>query len=261
VSTNDLHAAWARLGGGFSVPPALRRVDLEDVIIRTLGHARNDARLFWVAASWLSVHHNLLNARRLGGMLRRRPNVELAVAGALFAVARQAAGTATSLASVLKHCRPVHPARPLFSIMEANPILEGKAKAGALSLFARWGFWQDDMSLRLDAVRPVRWVLARCPELRLRALLGATLEAEVVGFLAVLPATVDDLSTILDVTYSAAHAAAGQLVARGFVARTRDGRRQVLTLHPAWTEWLESAPFAAPVARAAVVCQGASPEA
>ncbi|MDB4950768.1 MAG: hypothetical protein JWM27_3417 [Gemmatimonadetes bacterium] len=253
MTTTDVHAAWARLGGGLSVPPAARRVDLEDLIVRTLGKARDDARLFWVAAGWLAVHHNLLNARRLAGMLRGRPDVEIAVAGALFSVARQAAGTATSLASVIKHCRPTQPLRPLFSVVESNPVLTHKAKAGTLPIFARWGFWQDDVSLRLDAVRPVRGVLARCPELRLRALLGATLEAEIVGFLAVLPASVDDLSTILDVTYAAGHAAAGQLVARGFLTRTKEGRRQVLALRPAWKEWLEAAPFAAPAPKAAAV--------
>ncbi|HSU16237.1 hypothetical protein [Longimicrobium sp.] len=161
-----LYAEWARIGGGFPDEPASTPVDLEDLIVRTAAAAPGDARLFWVAASWLAVHHNLVNTRRLSDRLRVAPALDLAVAGAMLAVARDAAGSATQLDSALKHCRPLAAPRPLFDVIAASPLFTAKARDGTLDVFSAWGLWQDDLSLRLDAIRPVQWVLAHCPELQ-----------------------------------------------------------------------------------------------
>src|SRR3954462_3759852 len=99
-----LYEDWARAGGGFSVAPSGDPVDSEELITRTAAAAPGDARLFWVAASWLAVHHNLVSTRRLSDRLRAAPPLDLAVAGAMLAVARDAAGSATQLDSALKHC-------------------------------------------------------------------------------------------------------------------------------------------------------------
>jgi hypothetical protein len=242
--THDVHSAWARLGGGLSVPPAEDRVDVEDLLVRTLGMAREDARLFWVAASWVAVHHSLVNTRRLVGRLRGMDGEARAVAGALFGVARQAAGAASMLDSVLKHCTPADVPRPLFRVMEENAVLTAKVREGALPLFARWGFWQDEVSLRTDAIRPVRWVLAHCPELQSRAVLGAALEAEIVDVLLAAPATVQDLSRICGTTYSAAFEAAARLLGRGWLSKHREGSRQVLGVTPEMAGWYRQFPGA-----------------
>jgi hypothetical protein len=241
----DVYAAWARMGGGFSVPPLARRVDLEDLVGRTVALARGDARLFWVAASWLAVHHSLMNTRRMVARLKLLDGEERAVAGALFAVARQSAGAASSLDSVLKHCEPAEPARPLFTRMESRPVLVEKVREDALPLFLRWGFWQDEVSLKTDAIRPVGWVLAHCPELQSRAILGATLEAEIVDVVVVVPSTVQDLSRICGTTYSAAFEAASRLVGRGWLSKRREGTRQVLALRPEIAAWYHRFPGAA----------------
>jgi hypothetical protein len=237
-----LYADWARVGGGFSVTPSDDPVDPEELIVRTAAAAPGDARLFWVAASWLAVHHNLMSTRRLSDRLRTAPPLDLAVAGAMLAVARDAAGSATQLDSALKHCRPLRTPRPLFDIVAASRLLAAKAKQGALDVFSAWGFWQDDVSLRLDAIRPVQWVLSHCPEFRGRAVLGAGLEADVVDLLTRAPSTVRELSTVLEVTYSAAHHAASKLLGRGWLRKTRDGRRQVLALRDEIRAWYEAFP-------------------
>lgn len=246
MSTMDLHAAWARIGGGFTVDPSTRRVDLEDLVVRTLAAAPADARLFWVAASWLGVHHNLLNTRRLTDHLADRPALELAVAGAMLSVARKAAGPSTRLSSALKHCRALAEPRPLFDVNAAHPVLAWKVRDGALPLFLRWGLWQDDVSLRTDAVRPVAWVLANCPEFRARSLFGANLESEILDLLMVLPSTVSDLSEVLGTTYAATHEAAGRLIGRGWLRKRREAQRQVLTVREGFRAWFEAFPVAFP---------------
>jgi len=59
-----------------------------------------------------------------------------------------------------------------------------RSKRETLPIYRRWGFWHNDVELKEDAVRPVRWTLQHCPELRLRALLGSGLDAQIVGALA-----------------------------------------------------------------------------
>jgi hypothetical protein len=244
VSAARLYREWARLGGGFSVAPWPDPVDPEDLLVRTAAAAPGDARLFWVAAAWLGVHHALLNVRRLAARLRSGSDQDSAVIGAMLSVARSLAGSATALDSALKHCRPLATPRPLFDIVAESPLLTAKVRDGALDLFSAWGFWQDDMSPRTEAVRPVQWVLANCPEFQSRAVFGAGLEAEVVDVLIRTPATVRDLSSRLAVTYSAAHAAASRLIGRGWLRKTRDGRRQVLALRDDLRAWYAAYPSA-----------------
>ena len=126
--------------------------------------------------------------------------------------------------------------------MQENPVLRAKVRDGALPEFARWGVWQDDVSLRLDAVRPVSWLLAHAPEFRSRALFGANAEAEVLDLLLALPATVQDMAEILGMTYAAVHEAASRLVARGWLRRAREGRRQVLRVREELRGWIDAFP-------------------
>jgi hypothetical protein len=215
-------------------------------VVRTLAAAPADPRLFWVAASWLAVHAALVNSRRLAAMLADADPRSLAVGGALFSLAREHAPPATQLDTAIRHGRALPTPRPLFEVMEQTPVLLAKVRDGALPVFARWGLWQDDISLRPGAVRPVSWILERCPEFRSRALFGANLEAEVMDVLLALPATVQDMAEILGMAYAAVHEAASRLVARGWLRRDRQGRRQVLGVREEMRGWIEAFPAASP---------------
>lgn len=246
MKTDELSAAWARVGGGLSVAPSRRRVDLEELVARTALAAPLDARLFWVAVGWLSVHHALVNVRRLAARIRTLEPGGCAVVGAMLDAAALVSPAAARLSTATRACEPLSEPRPLFDAMAAHPVLALKVREGALPVFARWGFWQDDLSPRTDAIRPVAWVLSHCPELRSRALFGAGLDAEIFDVLLALPATVRDLSTLLGVTYASAHEAASRLVDRGWLVRVRDGRRRVLTVREGLRAWYESYPALLP---------------
>ena len=77
--------------------------------------------------------------------------------------------------------------------------------------------WQDELSLKFDALRPISWILESCPELRLRGLYGPGLEAEVLQVLDRGEATIAAIAREVDASYSATHAAVSRLSGRGSI--------------------------------------------
>jgi len=173
-----LSAEWARAGGGFMVDPAPYAIDIEQLVGRTAGAAPRDYRALAVATTWLAQHSELVNVRRLAKVAGELEELPAAILGAMLEIAREASPAADRLKSAQRHCRPLREPRAVFDRTEANPVLRRFAKEGALPAFEAWGLWQDELSLKFDALRPISWILEHCPELRLRALYGPGLEAE-----------------------------------------------------------------------------------
>jgi hypothetical protein len=239
-----ISAEWARVGGGFSVAPAEHPIVIEDLLVRSAKQAPADYRLFFVAATWLGVHHHLVDMRRLGRELDALSELDSAVAGAMISVANQMANS-PRLAAAERHCDPLSEPRPLFDRVAQNPLLREFARQDALPVFSRWGLWQDEVSLKGDAVKPVGWILERCPELRVRALIGASLEGEIVEALLAEPRTIADLARTTKATYASAHEAAARLVARGLIERLDEDDRRGLTLPESVERWIETFPASA----------------
>ena len=221
--SDTLRAAWARLGALFAVTPAREAVDLEALICATAAVAREDQRLFVVPASWLAVHHHLVDARRLGRRIEALGQPESATVGALLALADSATPGRTALALALRHCRPLDRPEPLFPVMARSPGLLRLLRADALPLFRQWGFWHDDDTLQPSAVRPVQWIVEKCPELRFRLLVGPGLDAEVLRFAADSPSSIAALARRAGASYAATHAAVQRLAARGLLAEADGG--------------------------------------
>lgn len=217
-----LMRAWTRIGALFNTTPATARVDLEQLLVDTAGVARDDERLFVMAASWLAEHHHLVDARRLGRHLDAADPNTSAAAGALCTMAAQDTTGSTALKAAMTHCRPLVVWEPLFPVMGRYPGLLDLIKAGTLPLFAQWGFWHNDAVLKQNAIRPIGWIFQHCPELRLRALLGTGLDAEVVELVMTAPRTVADVVRETGTSYAAAHAAAMRLHGRGLLSRQAD---------------------------------------
>lgn len=233
---------WTRVGGGFTVPAAQQPVDIEDLLLRSAIQAPADYRLFFVAASWLGVHHHLVDMRRLSRKLEELEAHVSAVAGALLSVANEIAH-APRLEAAARHCRRLDEPRPLFERVAQNPVLHAHARENSLPLFRRWGLWHDEISLKLGAIRPVKWILATCPELRIRALVGANLDAEVMEALRHNPATVASLARHTGATYSATHEAATRLRGRGLVEEAGTEGERRLVLPEQVRLWLETFPI------------------
>ncbi len=71
-------------------------------------------------------------------------------------------------------------------------------------------------------------MLERVPELRARALLGPSVEADLMAFALAGDVTVRDVARATQVSYAATHDAASRLVGRGLLVRERIAQRQLL---------------------------------
>ena len=216
--TQYMHA-WTRLGVMFTVSPSRTPVDVERLVADTAICAPQNERLFVMAATWLSVRHQLVDGRRLKAAVATLDAHSSAVAGAMLSVAASAVSGKTALDAAIAQCRPLPQMAPLFQIMNEYPSLLKLTQAETLDVYRKWGFWHNDAVLKFDAVRPVRWTLRHCPELRARALLGHGLDAQVVDALMREPHTVMELTDITGATYAATYAATTRLAERGLLDR------------------------------------------
>jgi hypothetical protein len=230
---------WARVGGGFMAKAASYPINLERLVGRTAVAAPKDYRALAVATTWLSQHAELVNVRRLGKVASELAALPSAILGAMIDIARETNPSVDRLRAAQRHCRPLRDPRALFDRTASNPMLRGFAKEGAMPAFEAWGLWQDELSLKFDALRPIGWILEHCGELRLRALYGPGLEAEIVQVLEREPATIAAIAREVDASYSATHAAVSRLEGRGTVL-SLDG--QGVELNPPVRRWIDEYP-------------------
>lgn len=231
-----LAAEWARAGGGFMVEPATYAIDLECLVGRTAVAAPRDYRALAVATTWLAQHSQLVNVRRLGKVAGELEELPAAILGAMLEIAHETKSVADRLRTAQRHCRPLQRTRALFDRTEASPVLRRFAREGALPAFKAWGLWQDELTLKFDALRPVSWILEHCPELRLRALYGPGLEAEVMQVLERGRTTIAAIAREVDASYSATHAAVARLEGRGSVVSQNGHGVEISTPVRSWID-------------------------
>jgi len=239
---NNLYSHWVRLGVGFDSIPSQSAVMPENLLTCSYPVLSQTPRLFWAIASWLAVHHQLVNGRLLAKELETLNDQESAIAGVLMSVALDMNPTATSLRQATEHCRPISVKRVLFEQFVRVPVLAELAREESMTLFEKWGFWHNQVSDKRDAIRPVAWLIRNCPELRIRSILGASLDAEVMNRVLLQPQTATDLMAVLPYTYASIHEAATRLSDRGLLARRTRGRAVVLFVPQGIGKWLEKIP-------------------
>ena len=245
-----LAAEWARAGGGFTVEPWSCPIDLEALVMRTVVAAPQDYRVLAVATTWIAQNSELVNVRRLGKLANRLEDLPSAILGAVIDIACESRPHSDRLRAAQRYCRPLREPRALFDRTNRNPVLLRFAKESTLAVFESWGLWQDELSLKFDALRPVGWIIEHCPELRLRALYGAGLESEVVQVLQQGTATVAAIAREVDASYSATHAAVCRLEGRGSV-ESLEGHG--VALRAPVRQWIETYPTVARTHRLALV--------
>ena len=207
-----LAGRWARVGGLLGVVPGHEVVDLERLVVATAAYC--DERMGTIAASWLAVHHALVFGRKLAGMAAALANARAPAAAGLRTILDQACALASELPGDSR-LRPenLEIARARYSGTRAK-VASRRGTSGS------------------HPVQPVEWVVRRVPELRVRALLGATLEAEIVlaalvGHVPlhdedVVDAPIPSVGAIArhaGVSYGGVHGAANRLVRRGLLVR------------------------------------------
>lgn len=202
---------WARVGGLLGVVPR-HEVDLERLVVASAAHG--DEQMRTIAASWLAVHHALVFGRKLAGMAAALANARTPVAADLRAILDQACALASELPGDSRH-------RP-----ENLEIARARCGGTRAKVASRRGTPGSHL------VQPVEWIVQQVPELRVRALLGATLEAEIVlaalvGHVPLHDKDVGDapipsvgaIARHAGVSYGGVHGAANRLLRRGLLVR------------------------------------------
>jgi hypothetical protein len=219
---------WAHLGVLFGVRPAQEAVDVELLICDTARVAPADERLFICAVSWVAQYHAFVNGRRLSALAASLDPDASAVLGALLSVASEAAGGAPELEAARARCRPLATPQPLFAAVRSMRVLNDRVRRDALPIFSAWGLWHNDATIKPAAIRPVTWLIQRVPELRVRSLLGPSVEADLMARVLAGVVTVREVARMTLTSYAAVHSAADRLVWRGLVVRERVAQSQVL---------------------------------
>jgi len=224
-NAEDLYPLWRRIGVNFTGPSSTDVVDLERLIVATASLASTDERLTVCAASWLAQFHDLVDGRRLSELTRDASIRTRAYLGALLSLAIEApegAGRAPQFDTAISHCSPLREAQPFYDVANRQWMRER-----SLTLYRRWHLWHDEGTLQHKSIHSLDQLL-KVPELRARALLGPSIEANCVAYTLERVTNARSLSRLLGVTYAATHAAVERLVGRGLLQRTPNGVRQEL---------------------------------
>ncbi len=169
IGTHGLHARWTRAGVLFNTAQAAQSPDLERLLIDTSKAARDDARLFIMAATWLCRYSTLIAKHRLKRLiLDELPAGDRAPLGLLLDTARQQTGE-DRFSAALAECSPAPAAQPFFSIERSNPALARLAKRRASDLSRRWNLWMPAFEAKYDALRPATWIVNQNPAYAKRA--------------------------------------------------------------------------------------------
>lgn len=157
-------ARWARVGVLFGSRPARTTPDLERLLLDTARRAPGNARLFYLAVTWLSRYGNFIARHRLKRLIETDlESVHQPVLGALLALAVKH-GASRELLVAADVCSPADAPRPLFDVQRRSPALAKIAQRHACSEGLRWNLWLPDEAPKLDALRLARWIINRNPD-------------------------------------------------------------------------------------------------
>lgn len=178
---------WARLGAFFNVEPSEQTPDIEKLLIETAGLCPQMPRLFTVCVTWLTRYYRLVCRHRLAKFAAEIPETETsAVLGLMLSLTKQYTGT-DHFNLVIKQCKPIAPAEPLFVLDRKSDALANLAESRSCELGQQWGRWCEAVELKDDAVRPLHWLMDQNPSMQYRALFGGNLRVSILETLAFNP--------------------------------------------------------------------------
>jgi hypothetical protein len=230
-----VQAQWARLGIMFGVVPAAQTPDVEELLLLTAKAMPGYARFLPICVTWLVCHERLVARQRLAQMVAgiQAPDISATI-GLLLDFARTHTGTAHFNAAI-ENCHVTNDPKPLFDVDRTSPAMACLAKAEACALSRRWGLWTDEPNLKMDAIRPARWVMANNPDLRYRAIFSGNLRASILACLNSDPRCGESESALAracGATRPALREALDHLELCGMVTRKSTGWRTVIEVSP-----------------------------
>ena len=226
-SRETIAAQWSRLGVLFNVSPSRQPPDLERLLIDTAGQIPANPRLFIMAATWLARYGRLVAKHRLVQMVGQLEDAAAVAALGLLLDTADTMCHADVLDVVKSACRPAPAPMPLFIVDRASPGLAEFARSRASVLSKRWNLWAETIELKMDALRPLDWIMERNPSMQVRAVFSGGLRTSILACLQYdVPAGASEarLARLCGVTRKAMHEALDHLELCGMIQRTRPGR-------------------------------------
>jgi hypothetical protein len=169
ITIDHVLAQWARAGAGFNIEHAGGSPDLERLLLNTARCAPHSARLFTLAATWLSAYGHLVARHRLRQLVVNELNDEDAAAlGLLLDIVREKTDT-RHFNTVILACRPAVSPHPLFNAEKVNDLFHARAQRRASDISRRWNLWVEPIELKRDAVHSAFWIARTNPVYQDRA--------------------------------------------------------------------------------------------
>jgi hypothetical protein len=236
-AASTVAARWSRLGVLFNVAPACRTPDLERLLLDTAEAIPQNARLLVTTATWLAQYGRLVARHRLARLVGEvEDNTTLAVLGLLLDTAG-AMGQTEVFSLVKSACRPAPVPMPLFVVDRAGGGLIEFVRTRASATSRRWNLWAEPIALKSEALRPLDWIIARNPSMRVRAIFTGGLRSSILACLqfdAPRGASEAQVARLCGVTRKAAHEALDHLELCAMIHRTRPGRDYAVALQRPW---------------------------
>ena len=231
--SRTIAAQWSRLGVLFNVSPSRQTPDLERLLIDTAGGIPDNPRLFTMAATWLGRYGRLVAKRRLIRMVGKLQDANAVAALGLLLDTVGAMCHTDALDAVRSACRPAPMPMPLFTVDRVSPGLAEFARARASGLSKRWNLWAEAIELKVDAIRPLDWIMEKNPSLQVRAVFAGGLRCSALACLqhdVPSQASEAELARLCGVTRKAMHEALDHLELCNLIRRSRAGRNYRVSL-------------------------------
>lgn len=223
---HSLLAAWARLGVEVDVEPAPKTPDIELLLLDTARLLPEMARLLPISVTWITLCEQLIARHRLAVLASGIPNAEQSACLGLMLDFSRAKTRTRHLALPIEACRPLHQRIPLLRIERDLGYME-LAELEASPISRRWGPLAPEPELKDDAIRPMEWIAAANPDLRIRAMLSGSLSASLLAALnsdSTIGASESALARACQTTRRSVRRSLDQLELSGLVRREQHGR-------------------------------------
>ncbi|CAE7639094.1 unnamed protein product, partial [Symbiodinium necroappetens] len=174
-----IESDWARLGILFNCAPSVETPDLERLLLETARRLSGNARLLPLVVTWLGLYGSFVARHRLRRLVWAELEPEHRPALGLILESAIQRGATKDLRIAIDVCERAGTPGPLHDVHSASEALRGVAERNASELSRKWGLWTPEFDPKLDAVRPVSWLLEQNPEYQRRIVRKGDLRASI----------------------------------------------------------------------------------
>ena len=126
-------------------------------------------------------------------------------------------------------CRSAPKPMPLFAVDRISSDIAQFARSRASKISQRWNLWAEAIELKMDAIRPLDWIMDKNTSLQVRAVFSGGLRSSALACLqydAPSGASEAELARLCRVTRKAMHEALDHLELCNMIRRSRAGRNE-----------------------------------